>query len=195
MEVHIKKLEDIIRRTGEILEGNCFYHDKTFNRDDEKFKNKQINLVNIAKGKTTICEIGFNGGHSCLLFLFDNPSVKKFHTFDICFHKYTEPCFEYLKKVFPNVEFKLIKGNTKFTLPQYEITDKYDLVHMDGGHGRDIIKNDIKYCKLLSDIIIIDDTNYSPINQIAEACLKEGYKELDILETYKYKHRIVEKCR
>ena len=62
---------------------------------------------------------------------------------------------------------------------------------MDGGHGIDVINNDIKHCKLMSKLIIVDDTNYGPINNIVEDSLKNDFKEMDMLKTYTYEHRII----
>tara|TARA_R110000824_G_scaffold302606_3_gene490377 strand:+ start:3961 stop:4545 length:585 start_codon:yes stop_codon:yes gene_type:complete len=191
MELHIAELKKIIEDTGETLEGNCIYEDKSFNVLPE-LNNKQKNLQKIAEGKKNIMEIGFNGGHSCLMFLYNNPTLEKITIFDIVEHKYVIPCFEYLKKEFSNVEFELIQGDTRLTLDDYsKIPYTYDLIHMDGGHGIDVINNDIKHCKLMSKLIIVDDTNYGPINNIVEDSLKNDFKEMDMLKTYTYEHRII----
>ena len=54
---------------------------------------KQMNLYKSAMEAKNILEIGFNAGHSCLLFLLANPE-SKITIFDICEHKYAKPCFE-----------------------------------------------------------------------------------------------------
>ncbi len=192
MNVHISELKKIIENTGEVLEGNCIYEDQSFNVLSE-LNNKQKNLQKIAEGKKNIMEIGFNGGHSCLMFLYNNPTLEKITIFDICEHKYVKPCFEYLKKEFSNVELELIEGDTRLTLDDYsKIPYTFDFIHMDGGHGIDVIDNDIHHCKLMSKLIIVDDTNYAPINSVVENSLKnDGFKEMKMLKTYNYEHRII----
>ena len=191
MEEHLKNLENIIGGMGEALEGNCVYIDRTLNRSDD-LKNKQLNLQHIAKGKKRICEIGFNGGHSMLMFLYDNPSVEEVLIFDICEHKYLKPSLEYLKSKFQNVSFTLIEGDTRETLPDYFIKARkpFELIHCDGGHQKDVVKNDMKYCRMLGEVIIVDDTNHGPINDEANNLLNDGWIELKILQTKLYEHRM-----
>ena len=61
---------------------------------------------------------------------------------------------------------------------------------MDGGHQPDVVKNDMKYSRMLAEIIIVDDTNHPPINNEANNLLNDGYTEMDILPTKLYEHRI-----
>ena len=53
------------------------------------------NLYKITKISKNIMEIGCNGGHSNYIFLLGNPKLHIVN-FDICSHKYTEPCINYL---------------------------------------------------------------------------------------------------
>ena len=81
---------------GESIEGNCFYKHNSFGDVAPELLPKQINIYNLSSQATNILEIGFNAGHSCLLMLLSN-STSKITLFDICEHKYTVPCFMYLK--------------------------------------------------------------------------------------------------
>ena len=193
MQHHIEKIQEIIQQCGEPLEGNCFYLDGTLDTDPRLIP-KQTNLINISRNKKRICEIGFNAGHSMLLFLYDNPTIEKVTIFDIASHKYTKPCYEYIKNIFKNVDFEFIEGDTIMTLPGFcnDIHDRFDMIHIDGGHNKVVVKSDFTCATYLSDLIIADDSNHSPIRNEIESLLKEEWKEdKNINETTLYSHRIL----
>jgi len=58
-------------------------------------------------------------------------------------------------------KIKLIKGNTKFTLPKFTKSNRViDFVYIDGGHSFNTIKNDWKYIsKIISNnsLVVFDD--------------------------------------
>jgi predicted O-methyltransferase YrrM len=113
--------------------------------------------MTLAKLSNTILEIGFNMGHSCLMMLLANPNCK-IDCFDICTHRYTEKCFEYIESQFPNRVF-LYKGDSKVTVPKYEKI--VDMCHIDGSHDMHDADTDFSLCldKTRSGgIIVFDDT-------------------------------------
>ena len=135
------------------MEGNsCIVPDK-IDKLYEYFINKK-NIHNIA-------EIGFNAGHSCAVFLVLFPNAK-ITLFDINYHKYTLDCYNYLDNIFPN-RMKLIIGDSTKTVPKNK-NKIYDLVHIDGGHHKDVpkkdINNSIKYLCKKNSFLIFDDTKY-----------------------------------
>ena len=73
----------------------------------------------------------------------------------------------------------------------------YDVVHIDGGHSENCISNDIKNSDLLvkiGGIIIIDDTNMTHIDKYVNLYLSNGkYREMNVLKTKGYPHRIIQK--
>ena len=91
---------------------------------------KQLNLYSLGRTAKNILEIGFNTGHSALLFLISNPE-SKLTCFDIVSHKYTMPCFEYLNSLFPG-RINLIAGDSTITVPEfYKVCsniNKFDLI-------------------------------------------------------------------
>ena len=126
-------LLNIVKSTGEELEGNCFFHHKSFKRVSGH--NKAINLYSVGKVTKNILEIGFNAGHSCLLFLLANPE-STIDCFDICMHEYTKKCFDYLSMTFPG-RLRLHEGDSKATLPKFKENNPektFDLIHIDGSH-------------------------------------------------------------
>jgi predicted O-methyltransferase YrrM len=201
---YVKDLKEIIINSKEILEGNVFYPHRTLTEIPE-LKAKQINLFWCGKQvKTRLCEIGFNAGHSAMVMLLGIEQMPiDFTIFDINQHKYTEPCYTYIKSKFSNVSFEFVKGNSIKTMPEWinlhsSLIGTYDVVHLDGGHSEECILNDIKHSDMLvkkGGLIIIDDTNAKHINNHVNRILSSGkYKEItDIIKTTKHLHRIVQK--
>jgi predicted O-methyltransferase YrrM len=136
---HISNLLNIVKKYTNndltLFEGNYFYNHQTDRLCDDI--NKQINLFSIAKLNTSqnILEIGFNAGHSALIFLLANPS-SKIYCFDTCQHKYTKPCFDYLDRNFPE-RLTLVEGRSveKMAVFKSKLPDLMcDVVHIDGDH-------------------------------------------------------------
>ena len=121
-------------------------------------------------------EIGFNAGHSCLLYLMSNPT-SKIQVFDLGEHIYTRACFEYLSTQFPN-RMAIEYGDSRKTIPAYisENTDKvFDMIHIDGGHDQSVVRADILNSIILSDektIIISDDDDHVCINRMNRQYLR-----------------------
>jgi len=92
----------------------------------------------------TICEVGFNGGHSALLLLLSNPSAHVY-SFDISRYSYTKPAMQFVSAHFPQ-RFTFIEGDSAETLPafRFERADvKCDLAIVDGSHLSPWPKKDI----------------------------------------------------
>jgi len=154
----------IINKSGELLEGNIYSYNLLTTYNDKYFE-KQYNIyltVNQENVKN-ILEIGFNSGFSALLMLMSNPTIQ-ITCVDINHHKYTEPCYEFIKQEFKE-RIRLIIGDSTYILPI--LTNKFDMVHIDGCHNSNIAEKDIINSKLLlndNSIIIMDDTDYNPLN-------------------------------
>lgn len=158
---YLHDLERIIESTGEPLEGNCFYMDNSFTRSDALLP-KQLNLLRASVFGDRILEIGFNAGHSALLFLLGNPNAT-LTCFDLGQHAYSRPCAQYLQDLFPE-RLTVIWGDSRKTLPTYIMNylsqDKFDLVHIDGGHDTEVVLSDVRYSKLIAKptaYVIYDD--------------------------------------
>jgi predicted O-methyltransferase YrrM len=197
---HCDALQAIIEKTKAPLEGNCVYYHQSLTAAPE-LKNKQINLFRVGKTvKTNLMEIGFNAGHSALLFLLSAPPGTKMVFFDICEHVYVLPCFEYLRSSFPHVDMDLQVGDSRMSIQRWmrdNPNTKFDVVHVDGGHDHNAVQSDTTAAAALcraGGIIIMDDTNNYVINGFADELVKQNLAtEMQLLPTYLYQHRIFER--
>jgi len=85
----------------------------------------------------TICEVGFGGGHSALMFLMN--SSAQVYEFDNGVKEYSRSAAEYLQKRFPD-RLNLIWGDAKVTMPEFHKNHpdlKCDLAIIDGGYTYD----------------------------------------------------------
>jgi len=150
-----------------------------------------------------MCEIGFNAGHSTMLLLLGRDKTPlDFTLFDIGHHPYTKPCLDYIISQFPHIKFDYIEGDSTVAMPKWIEANHtqiglYDVVHVDGGHSKHCISNDMKNADILvkrGGIVIIDDTNVSHINKYVDLYISTGkYREMDVLKTKGYPHRILQK--
>ena len=201
MEFHVSKLKEIVERSGEKCEGNCFWKHRTTEYQEE-LSSKRTNLSNFSSNSKYIMEIGFNAGHSCLLFLLSN-SKSKIFIFDINEHKYTKPCFDYLDKEFPN-RMTFIAGDSTKTVPKF-IKEypylKFDLIHIDGAHDLDIVKQDLNNARLVvaNNHVIISDDNIPHIHELHRKLVDDkvlqpithGVLPTDIYTHFKFRFRTV----
>jgi mannosyltransferase OCH1-like enzyme len=190
----LMNLNNIITESGESLEGNVFYEHGNLNNYNEflEFENKRYNLFYYGRQSYNILEIGFNGGHSTLLYLISNP-YSKIQLFDIGEHKYSKSCFEYLNKEFPN-RLNIIWGDSTKTLEDFKTHIKYDFIHIDGGHTRYIAETDFYNCKELSDndtLVLIDDTQSEPLLSLFEDFIFNKFVKNEKLEYYTQNHLLL----
>jgi hypothetical protein len=138
-----------------------------------------------------------------LMLLGANTEALDFTIFDIGHHSYTKPCLNYIQSQFPSVRFEYIEGDSTVTMPKWisereaSVGGTYDVVHVDGGHTEHCIQNDMKNADILTragGILIVDDTNIDYINDCVDLYISSGkYKELGVLKTVGYEHRILRK--
>ena len=130
----------------------------------------------------TVCEIGFNAGHSTLVWLESNPNVHVY-TFDINGHPYTAPMVAYLQKTYPG---RLTEhfGDSLTTVPQdsEKLKGKCDIVIVDGRHDKHYPRQDIVNMKKIShndSLLIVDDTARTKgadfILNVVNTLVKENY--------------------
>ena len=116
----------------------------------------------------TVAEIGFNAGHSAIIFLNHPRKIQYLKSFDLCDHKYSTETQKYVKNKFKK-RWSLVCGNSLKTIPKYQ-GPKFDLILIDGGHFGKVpyfdIANSLKYLAKRGSYILMDDTFYSYIVSI-----------------------------
>ena len=205
IEEHVTMIEEIIRPINNHPEGNAFYYHSSLNRYSDLL-NKQKNLVWCgSKVENKICELGFNAGHSALLLLLgtENRNIK-FQIFDIGEHNYVDPCLNYIKSSFSNVDINFIKGDSRITLSTFLFNNPneigtYDVVHLDGGHDVSCVYNDMATLSILvklGGLLIVDDIGLPWIRECADRWINTGYFEnLDVLPTIGYDHIVLRRIK
>lgn len=177
---HLKHLNYLVWASGEALEGNLFYYHNTRvlgGRPDVGRQHKRRNFVRYILGSYSLLEIGFNAGHSALLALTINPDLL-YTAIDVGTHRYTEPCFDYLTRVFPD-RCTLHIGDSREVLPLFRSPNRgrFDRYHVDGGHSIDVAEADIRGILGISrrhQIIMIDDVNLEPIWELCQRFVYAG---------------------
>ena len=164
-------LNQIVRESGETLEGGLFYWDREADfagrRPDVSLAPARRNLWRACRFKRTMLEVGVNAGHGALLCLSANPDLV-WHGVDICVHGYVEPCVAYLAAEFPG-RVSLSRGDSREALPRlatHRPELDFDLFHVDGGHTDELCRADIANCLRLAGgrrgkHLVLDDINAS----------------------------------
>lgn len=178
----IFEIADILNNIGERVEGNLICDISSDNLIDDVNKNKIYNLMKLAEGKSKICEIGVNAGHSLLLMVSVNPTAE-YLIFDLGGHAYTRPCVDYIRKQYPSTKITEVYGDTKITLSEYKKTKSCDMIHIDGGHDTHTVVNDFIYTQQLlkkGGVVVFDDYNYHNIKEVVDY-----YRDRGIISEYK----------
>jgi mannosyltransferase OCH1-like enzyme len=174
----IQNLNEIIKQTGELLEGNVFYEHHSQNFDvNADFQTKRYNLFYQGKLAIDILEVGFNAGHSALLYLLANP-YSHIHFFDLGEHRYSRACFDFLNSQFPG-RLSVVWGDSTVTIPQFQDYRLFDFIHIDGGHTRFVAESDVHNCRSLAKenaLVMIDDYNGNCLYTFCNQLLK--YKKM-----------------
>lgn len=169
------ELVEIVKESKESIEGNVYTHHGNYNVY-EYGKDKRINLYLVSKTASCILEIGFNAGHSALVFLLaNNESVV--YCVDICDHGYTKKCFEHLVSIFGPHRLRLYPGNSMTVVPSLVLEKSPDVYHIDGCHLHHVALADMTNCYNRAkngDVMILDDTNIMYLQNLFDTFVKEG---------------------
>jgi len=111
----------------------------------------------------TVCEIGFNVGHSTAIWLSSNP-LTTVYSFDLFESGYKPKLVEFLKKRFPG-RLHAFKGDSTTVVPRTTLPE-CDLVHIDGRHSYWNVVVDFLNMRVKSrrDSIFIFDDQCDPKN-------------------------------
>lgn len=142
----------------------------------KQLKQEYLALHYLASQKhvRTICETGFNFGHSSLNFLTAN-AYAIVHSFDLGIHKYALNMSAYIQRLFPN-RFFIHFGDSIKTIPKFieENPDVVcDMMFVDGGHRYDVALSDItqfaRIANLKRNVMIFDDYPTASKNKFGKA--------------------------
>ena len=188
----LEGLNNIVKKSGEHLEGNIFYehtsNDFTINKD---FEQKRWNIFDCGRKSQSIMEIGFNAGHSVFLYLIAN-KTSKILLFDLGEHSYSKDCFNFLNSKFPG-RLTIIWGNSLETVENYKDKPYFDLIHIDGGHQRFIAEADIRNCRRFASsntLVVFDDSLYDPLASLLNELIEAHYIEKHNF-TFQTKHHLL----
>jgi len=145
------KLEHYLRsRNATVTEGHT---------GQQRFQHEMyIRLASMPFVKT-VCEIGFNAGHSSTAWLI-LPRVRLI-SFDWGEHDYGCTARKFFRDEYPERIIHVL-GDSKKTVPGFPFEQVCDLIVVDGGHDFETAINDIRNMKRLANpscnVFIIDDT-------------------------------------
>jgi predicted O-methyltransferase YrrM len=117
----------------------------------------------------TICEIGFNAGHSAAVMLVANPNAHLV-AFDTLQYEYSKTTSALMKELFPD-RFTLIVGDSAETLPQFRQENpdfKCDLIAIDGDHTYEGVLDDLYNMREMAscrNFVLADDTGFESVNR------------------------------
>jgi len=130
----------------------------------------------------TVCETGFNAGHSAFNFLTAKQS-NTVHSFDFGTHAYTRPMAAFLKQKYAD-RFHLHVGDSTKMLPKFIANNSVvcDLINVgivDGRHVYGVPRKDLdNFSRLASNlqntIVLIDDLNCVGVASAWNARVKSG---------------------
>jgi len=149
-----QELESMGAKNGLIIEGHS-------NQVPGEM-NAMNNLVSDPRIQT-ICETGFNGGHSDLRWLLHSSPTAKVYSFDIGQHPYSRPAASWLSSLFPG-RLTNTWGDSTQTVPAFKAQHpevKCNLIFVDGGHDYAVAAADLVNFWSMADptynVLMMDD--------------------------------------
>jgi hypothetical protein len=134
----------------------------------------------IARGPNvkTLCETGFNAGHSAAIWMNANPEARMF-SFDLGQFDYTMGNGEIMVSMFGD-RFELILGDSKYALPEFSrrYPDvKCDVVSVDGDHSTEGAYADLKHFRDMASCrnwVLMDDVGWNSTNTAWQKAKDDG---------------------
>lgn len=185
VDVELKKLNAVIA-PFKYIEGNS-------GEEVANLERKIYSFVSKLPCIKTICEIGFNAGHSTIGWLVNNPHAEVV-MFDLWGHAYnniSETHIRSLTHLHPE-RMRIIKGSSIDTVPHFHHQNpgfRCDIISIDGGHKYDIAILDLENMYFLANsvfnILLIDDTNCN-VGYCVDKVVQEGQRRgmLKVLEGF-----------
>ena len=141
----------------------------------------------------TVCETGFNAGHSAFTWLSANPNAHVY-SFDLGEHTYSKPMAELLSNMFAG-RLTLTWGDSTETLPRFHEQNpdiRCDLVSVDGGHSFEVAQADINNFRRMANrknVLVFDDYPAPMFDPVLGPIWEGGKKNKTIKENFKCNRR------
>merc|ERR1712217_503180 len=134
----------------------------------------------VARGPTvkTICEVGFNAGHSSAVFLNANPEAKVY-SFDIAQFPYTRGNARLMKDLFHD-RFEFIVGPSETSVPEFHRQRpdvQCDVISVDGDHSTEGTFADLANMRQMASCrnwVLMDDAGWNSTNSAWQRAKDEG---------------------
>lgn len=153
------------------------------------FFDKVIQLQSLADDARveTICEVGFNLGHSAMNWMIANP-IAKILTFDLSQYAYTAAAINAFEVLFPKRIITLIEGDSKITIPNFanmfnihkgkQDGFKCNLIFIDGSHYFNNAYADIvnlaPFANSSYHAVVVDDMKLNGVRKAVVKSVTEG---------------------
>ena len=135
----------------------------------------------------TICEVGFNLGHSSMNWMIANP-LANILSFDLSQYDYTAAAINAFGELFPNRIINLVEGDSKRTVPNFshmfgihksrDEGFKCNLIFIDGSHYHSNAYADIvnfaPFANSSYHRLIVDDMQFGGVRQAVARSVTEG---------------------
>lgn len=127
---------------------------------------------------STVCEVGFNMGHSALYWLIVGAS--RVLSFDLGEHAYISPAATWLTERFPG-RVQVIVGDSRVTVPSFHAMwpdVRCDLIFVDGGHTEAAAEADLRNFEPMANrthhIVLMDDVDNPDVARAWDNLLASG---------------------
>lgn len=110
----------------------------------------------------SMCEVGFNGGHSALAMLLSAAIDASMISFDLMSKSYTPACHRLVRLAFPHRHI-LVEGPSNLSIRNFVLSNlqsKCDLIFIDGGHAEKEALSDLLHMSMLATegaLLVMDD--------------------------------------
>lgn len=154
------------------------------------YKPQQILYFLLASMAQTVCEIGFNAGHSAFQYLSGTRNATVY-SFDSGIKGYAKEMAEFLNESYGG-RLHMIWGNSKSSIPSFSRKHpnvKCDLLVIDGSHEYSIVMADIINFKEMAwekNILVMDDIQSSKIHGAFRNAIQAGI----VQEIFSCRHKM-----
>ena len=141
-----------------------------------------------AASKTVeVCEVGFNAGHSTLLWLMQDPRVRV-RAFDLGVHWYSSHVTGFFDAAFDSGRVEVVFGDSQETLPAFAAAfnsssppEFCDLIFVDGDHHYAAALSDLRNLRAAArpghHVLLMDDPDHDEVGRAWRAVVEDGTVE------------------